>query len=206
MTVHLAPQEASRALGWAVTAVLLAVTMGCGTGAPAPPPTIVGCADSQCVTTTSMGTIESVSPPLATASLASSPVATLLGATPVVFRSEAAVLGPVVWATAVDDETRAPADQVARFAANTPTIYATIPVERIAAGTTVQAQWSYNRTRLESFDQTIVAERSDAGVWLEFHLGLRDGEVWPSGTYEVNIAVNGVPALAGRVEVGEISP
>jgi len=107
----------------------------------------------------------------------------------------------VVWATAVDDETRAPLDQVTSFVANAPTIYATVAVEHIAAGTTVQAQWSYNRTRLETLDQVIVAERSDSEVWLEFHLSLSEGETWPAGTYELSLAVNGEPAVRSNVEV-----
>lgn len=188
-------------------AVLLLLTEGCSAGAPAPPPMMADCVTGQCVTTIPAQTAGSAMPPsIGTPSPASSPVTTALSSTPVAFRSDAAALGPVVWARAVDDETRAPRDQETLFATDTPTIYATVAVERIAAGTTVEAEWSYNRTRLESLDQAIVVERADTGVWLEFHLALTQGGTWPTGTYDVSVAVNGTPAVAGSVEVGQAPP
>lgn len=206
-TTPRSPHCLDRACCLAITVVLVLLTGGCGVGAPAPPPTVAECIAGACVTTNpaqSAGT--ELPPPVGTPTPASSPVATAANATPVAFRSEAAVLGSVVWATGVDDVTRAPRDQVTSFATEASTIFATVPVEHIAAGTTIQAQWTYNRTRLESFDQAIVAERGDTGIWLEFHLALAPGETWPSGTYELSVSINGEPAVTGSVAVDETPP
>ena len=180
----------------------LLLTAGCGAAAPALQPSVVDCDINPCVATTpTQATVLAPATPIATPEPASSPIGPESSSTPVAFRSEAATLGPVVWATSVDDETRAPRDQVTSFAADAPTIYATVAVGHIAAGTTVQAQWSYNRTKLETLDQVILAERSDNEVWLEFHLALSQGETWPAGTYELSLAVNGEPAVTSSVEV-----
>lgn len=181
---------------------VLLLTAGCGAASPARQPSVADCDTNSCVTTTpAQATDPVLATPVATPDAVASPVGPASSSTPVAFHSVGATLGPVVWATAVDDETRAPRDQVTSFTADASTIYATVAVEQIAAGTTVQAQWSYNRTRLESLDQVIVAERADSGVWLEFHLSLSQGESWPTGTYELSLAVNGEPAVRSSVEV-----
>lgn len=117
------------------------------------------------------------------------------------YRSEPAALGQVEWATAIDPETHQPRQPVESFSPDAPVIYGVIAVDRIAAGTTVQAKWTYNRTRLDTFDQSLVMESDRTNTWLEFHLALAQPGAWPSGQYDLNILVNGEPAVSGSVNV-----
>lgn len=119
------------------------------------------------------------------------------------FDSAAATLGPVVWATEIDPTTSAPRTPVESFVTETPTLYATVAVERVHAGTEFGVEWTYNDTRLETLDDVVIAETNSENVWIEFHLTLERPGVWPSGTYEIAISVNGQPAVSGQVEVVE---
>lgn len=136
---------------------------------------------------------------------APSPAAVAAG-TPVVAASPAgttaAGLGAVVWTAAVDPATKAPLEPVTRFAADAPALYAALPVARIAAGTTLTAAWTYNRTPVEGVAGTVTATAAAEETWVEFHLTLVAGQTWPEGTYEIEVAVDGLAAQAAAVEVG----
>jgi hypothetical protein len=106
----------------------------------------------------------------------------------------------------IDPETHEPRQRVESFPSDTPVIYAVLSVDHIAAGTTVQAQWSYNRTRLDTFDQTMVVESASTNTWLEFHLALTLPGTWPPGQYDLSILVNGEPAVTSGVEVVSADP
>lgn len=189
---------------------LLLILAGCGSGASDTDTTVSGCADSQCLTPTpdpNSAATEQSTPQLATL-LTPSPVAVSspgpdepTTGDQLAYRSEPAALGPVEWATEIDPETHEPRQRVETFPTDAPVIYAVLAVDHIVAGTTVEARWSYNRTRLEAFDQSMVVESASTDTWLEFHLALTQPGTWPSGQYDLSVLVNGEPAVTGSVEV-----
>jgi hypothetical protein len=122
-------------------------------------------------------------------------------ATPVAYQSDAVTFGPIIWATAIDPETRAPREPATVIPPTASTIYATVAARQLTAGTMLTAQWSYNRTRLETFDQVLVSDETATDIWIEFHLVLTQPEAWPEGTYAISILVDDQPALTGNVEV-----
>jgi hypothetical protein len=125
-------------------------------------------------------------------------------ATPAAFRSDSAELGSIVWATAIDPQSKAPTAIVTGFADEVRVIYATTPITHLAAGTELGASWSYNNTPLDGFVAMIIAERDQSNAWAEFHIALTGSEPWPPGTYRIEITVDGQPALASEVTVSAI--
>jgi hypothetical protein len=124
-------------------------------------------------------------------------------ATAAAFRSDRAELAQVVWATTIDPRTKAPTTIVTEFLTDTPIIYAVVPIGQIAAGTELTASWTYNHTPLDGFLSTVTAERDATEIWAEFHIALTSAEPWPEGSYQINILVNGEPALIAQVTVVE---
>jgi hypothetical protein len=111
-------------------------------------------------------------------------------------------IGAVVWAAEVAPGTNEPLDRVERFSADALTIYAVVPVSRIAAGSVLRASWTYNGVPLEGLEQEITFDAApDATTWVEFHLSLPTGETWPLGTYEVALKVDGQDVRTASVEV-----
>lgn len=168
----------------APTATPICEEPGCPTGTPAPMPAATIAAPPH-------GPPDETTPPGAATPLSS----------PVAFASAGAALGPVIWTSEIDPETRAPRHRATSLTTDVRAIYATVAVARVRAGTEFGAEWSYNRTRLEAFDATIVADSVGEHLWIEFHLALTRPDVWPNGTYEIAISVNGQPAVTGEIEV-----
>lgn len=108
----------------------------------------------------------------------------------------------MVWATAIDPMSNAPLPPATAFPVEARTIYATLPVARIAQGTVVAATWSYNGTPLDGFLGSVSAPQDERDVWLEFHIGLAGPEPWPAGVYAVAVRVDGQPAQSAAVAVG----
>lgn len=202
-----------------VACCLLVVLTACGGGSAEGEATVPPCTDSQCLTPTPEpgveggGSRESLPTPSATPLMpspvpdatpgvsASSPAGATTQSDQLEFRSDAASLGPVQWATEIDPTTHEPRQRVESFATDAPIIYGVLAVDHLAAGTTIQAQWTYNRTRLDSFDQSMVVESEIRDTWLEFHLALTQPGTWPRGQYDLTVLVNGERAVTGSVEV-----
>ena len=177
---------------------LMLTACGSGDAEPAPttPPTLT------VATAPAAGPNSIATPALATPTLpAGPPVVPTPGRSSTPFRSDAASVGPVVWATGVDPATKAPTNRVSIFAADAPAIYATLAVDRLTAGTTLRASWRYNGTPLDSFLSTVTAETDLADVWAEFHITRSDAEPWPPGVYEITITVDGDGAQTATVAV-----
>jgi hypothetical protein len=117
------------------------------------------------------------------------------------FRSDAAELGPIVWATEIDPATNAPRQPAAEAPTDAPVLYATLPAAWLRRGTTVTAAWSYNGTPLAGFVSTTSADRDQRGVWIEFHIARRGEAPWPEGTYAVEVLVDGTPAQRAAIIV-----
>lgn len=180
-----------------LTFILAACGSGDDASSPTPPPTLTAATAPAGVPPIA------ASPALATPTLpAGPPVVPTPGRSSTPFRSDAASVGPVVWATGVDPATKAPTNPVTTFAADAPAIYATLPVDRLTAGTTLGASWRYNGTPLESFLSMVTAETDLADIWAEFHITRSNAEPWPPGVYEITITVNGEGAQTATVAVG----
>ena len=126
--------------------ILLTLLLSTGCGQAAPPSSLAGCPAGTCVTSTPPVTVvaPTTSPQaepglsatprpalVADAPVASPPpVATESAATPVAFQSESVALGPIIWATAIDPETRSPQGTASVIPSDATTIYATIAVFR----------------------------------------------------------------------------
>lgn len=201
----------------AAIAILLLVT-GCGLAADfAEPDAIPTCEEPGCVTgsaarspvaVTDLPSANPASPEQGPnrATAGPEPLATTVASphsTPVAFSSTEATLGPVVWAAEIDPETRAPRALASSFFNSVQVMYATVAVEHVHTGTEFGAKWTYNRTPLQGLEEVIVADATGENIWIEFHLALTQPGVWPSGTYEVAISVNGQPAVSGQIEVIE---
>ena len=182
-------------LAFATSTLLLAVS-GCGVADDFAGPAVTPGSGTEVAATPEATRQTGASP-------ASSPADGPPAASPIAFESPAVALGPLVWATEVDPDTHAPLRHVTSFVSDAPFIYATVAVQRVAVGTTIDAQWTYNRTRLEGLDASIVIDAPSADTWIEFHLSRTPPGTWPSGIYEVAIQVNGQPAVTGIVEVND---
>ena len=183
------PRRAARAIRWGLVACCL-LAVGCG-----------GAGER------ALGTAEAtVAPTGDDAGLfpIASPVATPVPATPAAgFRSAGVATGAVVWTAGTDPETGAPRQPVAWFAPDAPAIVAAVAIERAPAGTRFSAEWRYNDAPMASLASAVTVDGDGAARWVSFAIDLPDGEPWPTGVYEVAIAVDDRPALRATVEVSE---
>ncbi len=109
------------------------------------------------------------------------------------------VLGPVVWSTAVQPCSNLPVAIVSSFADTAEAIYAVFPIERLPAGSTILAEWTYNDTSLDGMEATLTAPADQIGGWLEFHLERSSDDPWPDGKYAIQLTAGGVLLATGEV-------
>lgn len=132
------------------------------------------------------------------------PAAATVTGTPVTNQAPQAAFGEIVWATSIDPQSKAPIDRVDQVPSDVATIYAVIPIARVAPGTELTAEWTYNDTAIEGVgSSTVTSQLPDSLTWAEFHLQRSDGEPWPTGAYSVAIRQNGQIVAESTVEVGE---
>jgi hypothetical protein len=112
-----------------------------------------------------------------------------------------AELDDIVWARDIDPKTNAPVRVATGFITTDAAIYATFAVKRIDAGVTVTAEWSLNGTVVPSLNASIALDQGYQDGWIEFHLTKAEGEIWPIGTYTIDIKIDGTPALTSDIEV-----
>jgi hypothetical protein len=108
--------------------------------------------------------------------------------------------GEVVWATAVDAQTKEPVSQVDTFSTGAETIYAAILVRNLPPNTVLTADWTYNATSLDGLTTSAELVSGTDQDWVEFHL-TRSDEPWPDGTYAISISVDGEVIASAEVGV-----
>lgn len=119
------------------------------------------------------------------------------------FVSERVDLGPLEWTAMVDPTTLAPSQPVQTFPTTASTIYATLPVRLIEAGTVVSASWTYNGAPIRGVESSLTITEEAADVWLEFHITRTQVPAWPDGDYAIVVQVDGEPALSSSVTVDD---
>jgi hypothetical protein len=129
------------------------------------------------------------------------PTATIGPSTPGNFASSFGELGRIVWATEIDDKSKAPKDQVGSYNHDAAAIYAVLPVTRLSPNAQITAEWDYNGTPMPKLTITINGSDLPNGGWIEFHILHSSNLFWPVGTYHVRISVNGQMAQEASVTV-----
>jgi hypothetical protein len=114
-----------------------------------------------------------------------------LAATPRTTPVPSPSLGQVVWATAVDPTTGAPADSVTAYAPDDPQLIAAFPATALPAGAVVDAAWFYNDTSLDAFNTTLTVPDHVVKRWVDLRLARSADAPWPAGTYEVVVSLAG---------------
>lgn len=112
-----------------------------------------------------------------------------------------AELGQIVWATAIDEATKAPRDQVSTFPRDAAAIYAVIPVTRVITNTQITAEWDYDGVPMPELTTTVSAPDLPNGGWIEFHIARSTNLFWPAGTYRIRILVEGQRAQESTITV-----
>ena len=110
-------------------------------------------------------------------------------------------LGEVIWASSIDPTSGSPLASNLQFAPDAPSLTAAVLATNLAAGSVVEASWSYNDTPLDAFATRIVLDGGPARRWLRFQLDRESDEPWPQGNYAVEILLDGAPISRGEVEV-----
>jgi len=114
-------------------------------------------------------------------------------------------LSDAAMATAINEETKAPATAASTFAADAPAIYATVKLSNAPADTKVKATFHY----LEGGDRQITQDEVEAGgtSYVSFTLSPPDNG-WPAGQYETRFHLNGkeIMRLPFNVAPATIAP
>src|SRR4051794_10158282 len=147
------------------------------------------------------GNDESATATPAIPTLPPAPTATIGPSTPGNFANSQTELGGIVWATGVDETTKAPLDQVDSYNHDAPAIYAVLPVVRLSPNTQFSAEWDLDGTPMPKLTTTINGSDLPEGGWLEFHLLRTTNLFWPVGSYHVRILVDGQLAQEATVQV-----
>jgi hypothetical protein len=77
------------------------------------------------------------------------------------------------------------------------TIYASVATEGSAASATLSARWSFEDGQVVNQSSETIAPTGPATT--EFHIAKPDG--WPPGTYQVEISLDGTPAMTKSFKV-----
>ena len=114
-------------------------------------------------------------------------------------------IGDVIWAMATDPATNAPIEPVSNYAPDAPRIIAAVHVGSLSAGSVLEATWEYNDTSLDAFTTQLTSSESGADQWISFYIERDPDVVWPVGTYEITLSLEGTPVLNSAVEIREDS-
>lgn len=109
--------------------------------------------------------------------------------------------GEIVWAREIDPATNAPVRRATAFITTDAVIYALLPVERVEQGSVVEATWAYNDTPVPALTSSVSVDQTYENGWIEFHLTLPQGQIWPTGEYTIAISINGQQVAESTVEV-----
>jgi hypothetical protein len=114
-----------------------------------------------------------------------------------------AEIGPIIWAQSVTEGSNAPVEVVEQFATDAETIYAVVRTTNLAPGAIVSASWSFDDTLLDTAASSISPPAAYADGYIEFHLTRSPDELWPDGTYAIEIALDGEVVQRSKVAVVE---
>ena len=112
-------------------------------------------------------------------------------------------LGPIVWASAVDPATSAPVEPVSSYRPDAPRIIAAMQNLGLSSGSSIEATWEYNDTSLDAFSTRLAPAGSGAESWISFYIERAPDVLWPVGTYEVTVSLNGSMVQQATIEVTE---
>lgn len=107
----------------------------------------------------------------------------------------------IVWAREIDPATNEPARKATAFITTDPLIYAVLPVQRIEQGSVVESAWSYNGIPVPGLTTSVTVEQTYENGWIEFHLTLPQGQIWPTGEYTITITIDGRQVATSSIEV-----
>ena len=193
--------------GFAIASVVLLAACAAGDD-PAPTPPISASSPVAAVASPVASPLASppavpIAPISPTATPAGPPRVPTPGGTTETFRGPTAELGPIVWATAIDPNTKEPTVRVERFPTAAPLVYAVLPLARLETGATLIARWSYNGTTLDLGSSLLIAERDEEESWVEFHLTQAGDAGWTPGVYAVAVEVDGQAAQTAAVRIDD---
>ncbi|MGD9713946.1 MAG: hypothetical protein AB7V46_18095 [Thermomicrobiales bacterium] len=86
---------------------------------------------------------------------------------------------------------------------DSPVIVALTRARALPPEAQVEATWTYNDTTLDAFSTGVVNSGAHEDVWLAFRLTRDPETVWPAGTYEVTLLLNGVEVTKSAIQVIE---
>lgn len=110
-------------------------------------------------------------------------------------------IGEIVWAAANDPVTNAPTETVATYTIEALRITASVPLDALPTGSTIEARWEYNDTSLDAFTSQIVTSAPASRRWVSFHLDRDPETLWPTGVYDVTISLNGAVVQRAAIEI-----
>jgi hypothetical protein len=120
-----------------------------------------------------------------------------IAATPVATPS----VGAVVWATDVDAKTSAPVAPVTRYTPDAPRLIAVTRAARLPPGSRIDATWDYNNTSLDALTTRVVTADQASDRWISFSIDRDPAVLWPVGSYDVAISLDGQVVQRSSVEV-----
>jgi hypothetical protein len=109
----------------------------------------------------------------------------------------------IIWTAAIDPATNSPTEPVSSYLADAPQIIAVATVRSLPAGSQLEATWEYNNTSLDAFTTQLVPTDAVEESWVAFHIDRDPNVLWPAGTYEVTVSLEGTAIQHGAVEVTE---
>ncbi|HEY8447758.1 MAG TPA: hypothetical protein VIL01_11700 [Thermomicrobiales bacterium] len=110
-------------------------------------------------------------------------------------------VGEIIWALAIDPATAEPTESVSAFTTDALALYAAVPIASLPPQTVLAAEWSYNNTPLEAFASSVVISDLYSDGWVAFSLTRAPEESWPTGTYTVEILMNGQAVRSATVQM-----
>jgi hypothetical protein len=110
-------------------------------------------------------------------------------------------IGEIVWTTEVDPAINTPLDPVESFTTDAGAVYAVVRVENLRQGSVLSAAWTYNDAPLDGAGQTITPSQDYPAGFVEFHLVRSDEQLWPTGSYQLTITLDGQIVQRAVVDV-----
>lgn len=109
----------------------------------------------------------------------------------------------IVWTSDWSDRPGEEPLAVTQLRPDSPAIIALTRARMLPDGARIDATWTYNDTSLDSFTTGTTSDNSSNDVWLAFRLDRDPEQLWPAGTYEIVLTLDGAEVERSAIQIAQ---
>jgi hypothetical protein len=107
----------------------------------------------------------------------------------------------VVWASAIDEDTGEPVDEVDAYTTVSDRIVAVVPASNVLTGTEFTATWTIDGIDVPEATMSVTVEQDLVTAWIAFEFVRDEGRYFPLGELEVTVTASTGDEVTGSVDI-----